>query len=225
MKLFALYTGGKDSTLAILKAMEKDHNIDALVVITADNPYSYMFHTPNVRWTYLHAISMGIKHYLFKSSGIKDIEIQELEEIFKLLKSMGYDGFVSGAVASRYQRNILNKIGNKLGLDSITPLWGRPQEDLLMECIKYGIEFMIVRVAAWGLDKRMLGKIVRSEKDAENLINLSKKYGFNPTGEGGEYETFVLKAPNMKRRIQIYDYDVVDEGDSATLVIKRAELL
>lgn len=225
MALFALYTGGKDSTLAILKALESGYKVDAILSITSENPYSYMFHTPNIKYTRLHAISMGMKHFLFKSSGEKDVEIDELETILSYMKKVGYEGFVSGAVASRYQRNHLARLAGKLGLTSLTPLWGMDQKALLHECIVKGIEFMITRVAAWGLSKDMLGMVIDNERKVNMLISLSEKYGFNPTGEGGEYETFVLNAPNMRYRISIKDYEIMDEGDSATLIIKSARLV
>ncbi len=225
MPLFALYTGGKDSTLAIVKAIEFGYKVDAILSVTSENPYSYMFHTPNIKYTKLHAISMGMKHFLFKSSGEKDKELDELETILSCMKKLGYEGFVSGAVASRYQRNHLARLADKVGLVSVTPLWGKDQRELLYECIDKRIEFMITRVAAWGLKKDMLGMVINNEEKVNLLIKLSEKYGFNPTGEGGEYETFVLNAPNMRYKISVDDYEIRDEGDSATLIIKSARLI
>ncbi|MDP7260411.1 MAG: hypothetical protein QGI80_00405, partial [archaeon] len=45
MKLAALFSGGKDSTASLYKAMQDGHEITHLVTALASNPDSYLFHT------------------------------------------------------------------------------------------------------------------------------------------------------------------------------------
>ncbi len=59
MKLGILYSGGKDSYLAMHLASE-DHEISCLLTIESSNQDSWMFHTPAIRWTKLQAESLGI---------------------------------------------------------------------------------------------------------------------------------------------------------------------
>src|SRR4030042_1445770 len=47
MRLGVLFSGGKDSTLALAKAMEKNE-IACLVTLISENKESYMFHTVNL---------------------------------------------------------------------------------------------------------------------------------------------------------------------------------
>jgi diphthine-ammonia ligase len=47
---------------------------------------------------------------------------------------------------------------------------------------------------AMGLGPQHLGRIVTPEV-AEEIITLSRRYGFSPVGEGGEFETFVVESP------------------------------
>jgi len=37
----------------------------------------------------------------------------------------------------------------------------------------------------------------------DELLSLSKKFGINPAGEGGEYETLVVNAPFFKCRLRV----------------------
>ena len=43
-----LFSGGKDSTLALHRAVELGANIDLLITMRSANRESYMFHYPNV---------------------------------------------------------------------------------------------------------------------------------------------------------------------------------
>ena len=50
MRLAALFSGGKDSTLAMHKAM-KGHEVVCLISMISENDASYMFHVPNIHIT------------------------------------------------------------------------------------------------------------------------------------------------------------------------------
>ena len=70
MKLGVLYSGGKDSTLALLLAKEH-HEIACLITVVSENPESYMFQTPNVEWTHLHAEAIGVPLVKMPTKGEK----------------------------------------------------------------------------------------------------------------------------------------------------------
>ena len=224
MRLFALYTGGKDSTLAIIKALKNGYNVDAVLTFISENPYSYMFHRFNVEWTTLQAVSMGFKHYMFKTKGVKERELEDLKTSFLYMRELGYEGVVAGAIASRYQKDRIDRIASEAGLYVYSPLWGMNQEELMYEYVRLGIKYMIISVSAWGLTRDHLGWIIDGYDDIEEIIKLSRRYRFNPTGEGGEYETFVLDAPLFKYPIKILKYRIIWEGDSGYLIIEDAKL-
>ena len=224
MKLFSLFTGGKDSTLAIKKMLDNGYDVDTVITFFSENPYSYMFHTVNIKWTYLHAVSMNMAYYIFSTKGIKEKELLDLKKAFTAMERLGYDGVVVGAIASGYQRNRVEKIARKVGLNVYAPLWGCDQKKLMREYVYEKIVFMIVSVSAWGLDERHLGLIINDEKSMEEIIRLSEKYQFNPTGEGGEYESFVIDAPMFRYKIKIQESKKIFSGDSGYLIIKNASL-
>ncbi|MEM4776020.1 MAG: diphthine--ammonia ligase [Pyrobaculum sp.] len=194
MRVAVLYSGGKDSHYALLKTLEAGHKIVCLITVAPRVEYSYMFHTVNIKWALLHGDSMCIPQHLVEVSGEKEREIVELARALAELKNRyGLDGVVSGAVASRYQKERLDKISESLGLVHITPLWGHDPEELLREEVKI-MKFVITAVMAMGLAERHLGVVV-TEEIVEEIIALSRRYKFSPIGEGGEYESYVVESP------------------------------
>ena len=78
------------------------------------------------------------------------------------------------------------------------------------------INAIIIKVAALGLSpSEHLGKSIEELKDY--LISLEAKYGCNPCGEGGEYETLTLDCPLFRRKL------IIDE--SQTVVVSNDSVL
>ena len=93
-----------------------------------------------------------------------------------------------------------------------------------MELIKEGFEFIFTAVAADGLSKEWLGKVI-TEKDIDKLVELNKKNGMNIAGEGGETESLVLNAPFFKKRIVIEQSKIQMESTCVgRLVIEKAKI-
>lgn len=197
MKLAALLSGGKDSIYAMYKLLD---NIKCIVTIKSLNPDSFMYHTPNIDLVKLQAKSIGLPIIFRETKGEKEIELEDLKLALKeAIKKYKIDGAVSGALYSNYQKERLERICKELNLKLYSPLWHMDPEQELREILKAGFKFRIVKVACDGLDETWLKEI--TEKDLDKLIELSKKYRFNPAGEGGEYESFVTNGPIFKKKI------------------------
>ena len=206
--LIALYTGGKDSHFAIIEALRSGHIVKCLITAEPARADSYMFHAVNARWALLHGEAMGIPHYLAGVSGVKEREVEELGEVLARYKrECGAEGVLTGAVASRYQKERVDRLAERLGLVHVAPLWGRDQVELLLAEAS-ALEFIIVAVMAMGLDERWLGARI-SRLEAQKLLELSRKYGFSPVGEGGEFETYVIASPLFRgKRVEILEAEI-----------------
>ena len=123
-----LYSGGKDSTLALHKAYMEGNKTELLITMISKNEYSYMFHRPNVEFSGMQAKALGIRHLLVMTEGEKE---RELDDIEIALNDNSVTKLITGAVASTYQRDRINRICEKLGIEHISPLWGiDPMEEL-----------------------------------------------------------------------------------------------
>jgi diphthine-ammonia ligase len=223
MKLGVLFSGGKDSTLALHKAAEKEE-IVCLIALVSENKESFMFHTPNIDVTALQAEAMGLPLIKKVTEGKPEEELKDLEEaIAQAVKDFKIDGVVTGAVESVYQAARIQKICNRLEVWCVNPLWKRNQKALLEEIVAKGFKAIISGVFAYPLDKKWLGK--QTDEDMiEKLVALSKEYGLSPSGEGGEIETTVLDAPLFKKKIAVLDCEVEAKGNSGVFRIKQARL-
>ncbi|MFN4133328.1 MAG: diphthine--ammonia ligase [Candidatus Hadarchaeales archaeon] len=218
MNLLALCSGGKDSIYALWLAMKAGHQVKKIIAVLPVED-SFMYHYPNVRLVRL----------LEKCTGIPVVEIaakgneEEMDVLKKALQHQAADGIVSGTIASSYQKGRLDAICEELKREHLAPLWGRDPAELLVEVVASGLETIVVGVAAEGLGEEWLGR--RLDKRAvEEMLKLSKKYGINPCGEGGEYETFVTDAPFFTRRIAIEEAEKVWKGTHGSYIIKKAHL-
>src|SRR5512136_811814 len=128
MKVSALFSGGKDSTYALYLLQQQGWEVESLLTVIPKVSYSYMFHYPNIRWTELQAKAMGIPIKYMESEGLKEKELEDVEE---LMRRENVDGYVCGAIASDYQWSRLNEICHRLGKPLHAPLWRKDQVVLL----------------------------------------------------------------------------------------------
>jgi len=201
MKLGALFSGGKDSTYALAKAMKK-HYVVCLISIISKNKDSYMFHTP-IDFVGLQAEAIGLPLIKKTTEGKKEEELEDLKDVIRDAKEKyEIEGVVTGAVASSYQAERIQKICDELGLECFNPLWGKDQEELMREIVDCGFKFIITRIAADGLDESWLGKEIDNE-DVDKLVDLNKKIGINIAFEGGEAETLMIDGSIFKSKLVI----------------------
>ena len=209
MKVVALISGGKDSTFNILKCKEAGHDVVALgnlYPVGSDELDSYMYQSVGYQVIDLVGKCYGLPLFRRPISG-KPVNQKmiyeatpgdEVEDLYLLLKEViekhpDVKGVSSGALFSTYQKNRVEEVCARLGLTSLAYLWEREQVALLDEMIASGIEAIIIKTAAMGLGQKHLGKSICELRD--ELVQLSSKYGLNPCGEGGEYETLTLDSP------------------------------
>jgi diphthine-ammonia ligase len=220
MDVAVLISGGKDSALALHRAMKAGHNIKCLVTMVPQRSDSWMFHYPNIRLTELFAKAAGFPLVKADTSGIKE---KELDDLKALLGTLSVEGVVSGAVLSQYQKTRIDRICEKLRLASIAPLWQQDPWELLTEIIELSFHVIFTGVYAQGLDQRWLGRLINKEA-LDELVELNRKYQLSIIGEGGEYETLVLDAPYFKKRVQILKSRIIWEGSSGYLLVEDAKL-
>lgn len=129
--------------------------------------------------------------------------------------SYSIGGISSGAILSTYQKNRVENICARLGVESLAYLWKRNQPELLQEMIDTGIDAILIKVACMGLDpQKHLGKSLVEMKP--HLMELESKYGANVCGEGGEYESLTLDCPLFKtKRIRIDEFELKIHSNDA----------
>lgn len=202
MKVAVLFSGGKDSTFALQKAMEHE-DVACLISLISKNDESYMFHTPNIEITKLQAMAIDIPIIEQQTSGQEGFELEDLKSALnKAIERYDIKGVVTGAIESVYQASRIQKICLDLKLWCFNPLWKKDQVKFLKELLDNDYEIIISGVFAYPFDESWLGRIL-DEQTLLELIDYKDKYQINPAGEGGEIETMVLNAPFFKKRLVV----------------------
>ena len=194
-KALALYSGGKDSHYSLVLSYRSGIVPRVLVTATPLREDSWLFHGINVTWCRLHGEAMGIPLFFIEVSGVKDRELDEFKKGLSRVLSLypDVDYLITGAVKSRYQLEKFKELSEELGLRLVTPLWGADELALLrMECEELG--FVVTAVQAYCLDYGILGN-PRTEEVFRSLHRAYRECGVSPVGEGGEFETFVIRSP------------------------------
>ena len=224
MRLACLFSGGKDSTFALFKALKQGHEIAALVSIKAAAG-SFMYHTPNIHLAEQAAEAMEMPLVVGEAENGEKAELQAMQLLLSdLKKHQKIEGVLTGAIASNYQKKRVDLICKKLRLQHIAPLWHREQAELLREMLRNKFSIMVTAVAALGLNEKWLGRMI-DEKAVQELVELQKKFSINPAGEGGELETLVLDCPLFKKKLCVLESEKRWDGVRGELVIKKVELM
>ncbi len=186
--------------------------------IVAPPPDSMIVQHENVIFAAAHAEALGIPAIVSEAGSGEDAEINALREVLQRAKGLyGVEWVVVGALASDYQRVRFNYAAKDVGLCVYTPIWHIEPKKYLRQLVHDGFEFIITRVAAEGLDENWLDRRITKE-NVDELIALAEEYSFNPAGEGGEYETFVVKTP-------LYELDVDGRVEGKRFIIEGVKIL
>ena len=181
----------------------REHEIACCISLLSANEESYMFHTPNMRWTDLQTESANVPHVVHYTQGIKEKELQDLSaSILRAKTQYQLDCIVTGAILSEYQSSRIRSICDEHHLMVLNPLWNIDQDSYMQDLLDQGFSVIISGVASEPFDEMWLGKTL--DKDAlQAFKRFQKRYHITLTGEGGEYESFVCDAPQFSRRIVI----------------------
>lgn len=205
----ALFSGGKDSYLALRSAWADGLEVNRLLTVYA-HPGSFVFHTPAIEATSAIATAVGCEHITLEAPAADTTDSQraadrELVVLERWLAAVADSpdapaGLVTGVVASEYQRERLDALVEQFDMDLYAPLWNRSGASILSDMHSAELSVDIVGVAAAGLDRSWLGR--RLDAGAvEDLIALAERTGIHPAGEGGEFETLVVDAPAFSAQL------------------------
>jgi len=225
MKFGVLFSGGKDSTLALHLTVEEGHQVVCLITVVSKNKESYMFHTANVDVTVLQAQALRLPLVSVNTEGCKEEELVDLEKaILQAKTQFGIEGIVTGAVESVYQTSRVQRICDKLCLKCFNPLWRYDPRELLEKLLERNFQVIISGVFAYPLNVSWLGKQLNHDLIIQ-LLELSEKFGLSITGEGGEIETTILDAPMFKQKVEVITSEIIWNHTSGVYVIKKAKLV
>jgi ABC transporter with metal-binding/Fe-S-binding domain ATP-binding protein len=220
VRLAALFSGGKDSTFAIQVMEMQGHEVPYLVSIVPSDRHSWVFHTPNLHLVPTLAQTMGKELISEVSDGSEE---GDLEALRRSLTRIEVDGVITGALASDYQWDRINGVCNDLRIPVYSPLWRKDQRMLMKDMVASGLRAIMVVISAEGLKSDWLGRRIDTGSLGE-LDHLARRYGFNVSGEGGEFETLVIDSPLFDHTLSIKESEIELTRDGGRLTVGKIDL-
>jgi len=193
MKVFASWSGGKESALATYRAISQGYQVSCLVNFISEDGKRSRSHGILAKVLDLQAKAIGIPIVQVKTSW------EDYEENFKRavmeLKGKGIEGGVFGDMDLEEHKEWVERICTELEIKPLLPLWGIEPEELLAQFRESGFEAIVV---ATRLDEGLLGKSLD-----EAFLTEIRKFGCHPCGESGEYHTFITGGPIFKKLLKV----------------------
>jgi uncharacterized protein (TIGR00290 family) len=197
-KVVVLWSGGKDSALALYEILraERYEVIGLLTTLTQDYDRISIH---GVRRVLLEqqANALGIPlEKMFITKGASDVDYES--ELLKTLgrhRANGVSSVLFGDIFLEDVRKFREQALTKAGMKGIFPLWHKPTKEFARTFIKLGFKAIITVVDSNVLGKAFAGR----EFDEEFLSELPANV--DPCGENGEFHSFVYDGPIFRKRI------------------------
>ncbi|MFP4401687.1 MAG: diphthine--ammonia ligase [Candidatus Nanoarchaeia archaeon] len=219
MKLAVLFSGGKDSHLAMYKASQ-DHDIVCAITMRSENQYSYMFQSLGVEYTTLQLECQNVAQILIQTQGEKERELEDLKKgIEQAVREYEIEGIVTGAIQSTYQAIRVQNISYELNLWCFNPLWNMSSQQMFEELNNAGFEITILGVFAYPLTQTLVMQPLLSPCVMRQLFRYEEQYQISAIGEGGEIETFVTNGPMyVNATLHLSYQEIIEESEHCAYV-------
>ncbi len=193
--------------------------IESVLTMLPEDPESMLYHTHNVSIVEKVAEAIGVPWIPVLAA--KDEELLALE---KALSKLSVDYLITGGIESNFQKKQFDNACQKSNLEHYAPLWHNSARQVYDKLTSFGIDAIIVSVAAYGLGKDWLGSHLTQETIAA-LLHAAEKFRFNAVGEGGDLDTLVLNAPLYQKSLLPTSTTIKWESDHGRLEINAIKLL
>lgn len=205
-KAFFSWSGGKDSALALYKALQnEDYNIQCL--LTNVNSAHERISMHGVRKRLLQAQAKSLQICLETIELPEQPTMLEYEQCVKEklvhLKSDGFTKAIFGDIFLEDLKAYREKKLKELNIDCVFPLWKIDTRELMQEFIASGFKAIIVCVNEMYLDKSFCGRLI----DDSFVNDLPKNV--DVCGENGEFHSFVFDGPIFKQPIDFIKGEIV----------------
>lgn len=214
-----LWTGGKDSMLALHEARAQGCEIAGLITFTPENP-CFLAHPLDI--IRLQAEAMQLPHM---SVTIREPYDEGYAAALRGLKEWKeIDTLITGDIATvNCLPNWIRKHGRRCGLKVLTPLWGRSRFAILKRLLALNYRVIISCVRGEFLKPEWAGREINRET-LDEMRRVFTERNLDLCGEQGEYHSLVLDGPEFHQPIVIKNAKTVSAGDFHYLKIEKAAL-
>lgn len=192
-KAVMLWSGGKDSALALYRSIQKGYFIESLVTF---GPWKAKFQAHPIPMIKVQAEALGLSHHMIKiEEPFRDSYIEQ----FKIMKRAGIEAVITGDIdyVDGYP-SLIWQCCEEVGLECVRPLWQENREILMKEIIDQNFQIVITYLSHPSLNSSWRGRRITREA-IEELSRLP----IDLCGENGEYHSMTLHMPLFHKKVEM----------------------
>ncbi len=197
-KALMLWSGGKDSAMALLQA-QSEFSIDTLVTTVSVDYRRISMHGVHEDVLAQQVESLGLnldKIYLKQFCSNQDYQTA-LESVLVEHRRRGVRKVVFGDIFLADLRCWRERSLVGLGMEAVFPLWGRDTHRLAQDFVGLGFEAIVCCASDDWLSDRYVGV----SYDDHFVQSLPPEV--DPCGENGEFHSFVVDGPTFRNRVAV----------------------
>lgn len=205
---FCSWSGGKDSCLALFRAMEAGYEPKTLLTMFSLENQISTAHRLQKEIITAQAAAMNIESLICEAS-FDDYEKTFVENL-KVLKMRGIDFGVFGDIDFNDNRQWEERVSEKAKIHPLLPLWQKDRKELVHAFLDLGFKAKIVVVNKEMLPVRFLGRDL-----SKPLLKEIEACGADVCGETGEYHSVVYDGPIFSHPLPLkYGTEMIPVGKS-----------
>jgi diphthine-ammonia ligase len=190
-----LWSGGKDSCLALWRSRRLGLSVAALVNFFDESSGRVRFHA--VRRYLIAGQAAALELALLQLPTLPETYEAVYREALALLKARGFVGVIGGDIHLEDVRAWVEARVLEAGLCLVEPLWQQDGAELLRELVGAGFRAVLTCCDSTRLDTSWLGRQI----DQSFIAEILALAGVDPCGERGEYHSFVFNGPGFRRPV------------------------
>jgi diphthine-ammonia ligase len=217
MRYAVSFSGGKDSVLALDRAVSHGLEVEYLFNIVDQASQRVRFH--GIRAALIGAQAAALAIPLIQESTDPNGYETTFLRVLDRLKREGIGGIIFGNLHLEDIRAWYEERTTSRGFQHVEPLWETPGSEILDEVIARGYRAHLVSVDLARTPSCWLGRQV----DRSFTVDLAAHPEIDPCGERGEYHTFVHDVPLFREPLRVRFGEPVEMEGHALLEVTQEE--
>jgi uncharacterized protein (TIGR00290 family) len=217
-KVLLFWSGGKDSALALYD-LYQDPKIEVVGLITTldreTNRVRYHGIPDTLIKEQAKLLKLPLQRIFLPENSTNEQYISEVSKILTLYARRGISTVAFGDINLLELKIFKEQLLTKLAMKAIFPLWGQDTMAVAKRFLFTGHKALVTSVYAEKLGYNFLA----CDYNEEYIERLPE--GIDPSGENGEFHTFVVFGPTFKMRIAYSKSIAVEEGPYLVSLIKE----
>ncbi len=216
-RFVASFSGGKDSTLAIYRAIQEGMiPQELLTTYNLDREMSWFHGIPK---EILQAVADEINIPLSVMYTKGDEYTANFELKLKEAKEKGASYCVFGDIDLEGHRKWCTERCEAAGLTAYFPLWNESRKKIVYEFLDLGFKTFLNVIDSNKLSEDFAGKVL-----SRDLVDEIEAYGADVCGENGEYHTFVFDGPLFAKPVSFVTSEKILVGNKIVIPINHPSI-